>query len=128
MSDLQTLEKVRDDISGMLDISRASLSAQQRVDRGAVAEGTALAYGQTHGQTHGQTNGQTNGQAFPRSKLMRAVTRHPFLIAATIATVWYVGPTRLGALAAAGTAAIARNSGLITPLVHEAVAAIRLRR
>lgn len=120
MSDLQTLERVRDDISGMLDISRASLSAQQRVDRGAVAEGTALA--------NGQTNGQTNGQAFPRSKLMRAVTRHPFLTAATIATVWYVGPTRLGALAAAGTAAIARNSGLITPLVHEAVAAIRLRR
>ena len=110
MSDLQTLERVRDDISGMLDMSRAALSAQQRVDRVAVAEGAA----------HGQT--------FPRSKLMRAVTRHPFLTAATIAAVWYVGPTRLGALAAAGTAAIARNSGLITPLVHEAVAAIRLRR
>ena len=116
MSDLQTLERVRDDISGMLDMSRAALSAQQRVDRVAVAEGTALAYG------------QENGQLFPRSKLMRAVTRHPFLTAAAVAAVWYVGPARIGALAAAGTAAIARNSGLITPLVHEAVAAIRLRR
>lgn len=113
MSDLQTLERVRDDISGMLDMSRAALSAEQRVDRVAVAEGTALANGQ--------------GQTFPRSKLMRAVTRHPFLTAATVAVVWYVGPARIGALAAAGTAAIARNSGLITPLVHEAVAAIRLR-
>lgn len=110
MNDLETLEMVRDDISAMLDMSRASLSANQRIDREAVEEGTALA----------------NGQSFPRSKLLRAVTRHPFLTAATVATVWYVGPARLGAIAVAGASALSRNGGLIAPLILQAVASGRL--
>ena len=112
MSDLETLEMVRDDISAMLDMSRASLSANQRIDREAVEEGTAL----------------ENGQSFPRSKILRAVTRHPFLTAATVATVWYVGPVRIGAIAAAGASALARNGGLIAPLIQQAVASGRLAR
>ena len=98
MTDVKDQEHLRDTISSVLEISRASwkLKNDQETYEEEMAEGN-----------------------FPRSMLLKTLTRHPLAAAATTAALWYVGPARFGAMAVAGISLFMRHRMSILPLAEQ---------
>ncbi|ARU26981.1 hypothetical protein [Cellvibrio sp. PSBB006] len=98
MTDVKDQEHLRDTISSVLEISRASWKLKNNQE----------AYEE-----------EINEGDFPRSMLLRTLTRHPLASAATAAALWYVGPARFGAMAVAGISLFMRHRMSILPLAEQ---------
>lgn len=97
MSDLKDQEQLRDSIIGMLELSRASWKTQEKTS--------------DSGSLH-------DDQAFPRSMLFKTLHKHPLLAAATVASVWYLGPAKFGTMAVAGASLFMRHHIAILPIAQ----------
>lgn len=95
MTDLKNQEQLRDNIAGILELSRASWKAETN-----------------------DSQTKANDKAFPRSILFRTLTRHPVLSATAVAYVWYLGPGKFTAMAVAGGSLIMRHHLSILPLAQ----------
>ena len=98
MTDVKDQEHLRDTISSVLEISRTSWKLKN--DQENYEE-------------------EMNEGDFPRSMLLKAITRHPLASAATVAALWYVGPGRFGAMAVAGVSLFMRHRISILPLAEQ---------
>ena len=98
MTDVKDQEHLRDTISSVLEISRASWKLKN--DQENYEE-------------------EMNEGDFPRSMLLKTITRHPLASAATAAALWYVGPGRFGAMAVAGVSLFMRHRMSILPLAEQ---------
>ncbi|MGM8226284.1 hypothetical protein ACSV5M_06860 [Cellvibrio sp. ARAG 10.3] len=98
MTHIKDQEHLRDTIGSVLEISRTSwkLKHDQEAYEKEVTEGD-----------------------FPRSILLKTLTRHPLASAATVAALWYVGPARFGAMAFAGASLFMRHRMSILPLAEQ---------
>lgn len=100
MSDLKNQEQLRDSIKNMLELSRASWKP--------------------HRQTSGNDEGESD-KSFPRSMLFKTLYKHPLVSAATVASIWYFGPARFGAMAVAGVSLFMRHRISIMPIAQHLI-------
>lgn len=98
MTDVKNQEHLRDTIGNVLEMSRASwkLKRRQKEDDKAATEGD-----------------------FPQSMVIKTLVSHPLAVAAVIATLFYVGPARFGALAFTGASLLLRHRVSIMPLAEQ---------
>ena len=105
MSDLKNREQLRDDIASMLELSRASWKAHQE------QEEAEEVLEELERQEH----------PFPRSALIRTVTKHPALSAASAAALWYFGPAKFGTMAVAGVSVFMRYKMSLLPIAQHLI-------
>lgn len=101
MTDLKTQEQLRDNIAGILELSRASWKTKPEK----------------------QSRSYESDEFFPRSVIFRTIGRHPLLIAAALGSVWYLGATRFGAMAVAGGSLLMRHHLSILPVAQKILSA-----
>lgn len=99
MSDIQNQEQLRDSIASVLELSRQSWKLKKLADD--IEEE------------------DRSSEPFPRSILLKTLTRHPLASAATIASIWYFGPARFGAMTAAGIGLFIRHRASILPIAEQ---------
>lgn len=100
MSDIKDQEHLRDSITSMLELSRASWKNSKETTR---------------------QDEQEDETPFPRSMLFKTLCNHPFISAATVASVWYFGPARFGAMAVAGVSLFMRHRISIMPIAQHII-------
>lgn len=103
MSDLQNQEQLRDSIASVLELSRQSWKLKNLADDIKEEE--------------------RDMEPFPRSLLLKTLTKHPLASAATIASIWYFGPARFGAMTAAGIGLFIRHRASILPIAEQLLSA-----
>lgn len=99
MSDIKNQEQLRDTIASVLELSRQSWKLK---DTSEAAEEDLI-----------------NSQPFPRSILLKTITKHPLATAATVASIWYFGPAKFGAMTAAGIGLFMRHRMSILPIAEQ---------
>lgn len=102
MSDLKDQEQLRDQIAGILQLSRESWKKERAAD----------------------AENDESDQPFPRSFLFKALNQHPLLSATAVASVWYLGPARFGAMALAGASLFLRHKNSILPIAQQVLSAV----
>lgn len=96
MSNLKEQIELRDNIAGVLEISRQSWQRnRQEISR------------------------KEDADTFPRSALFRTLSKRPMLVAAAIGSIWLVGPARFGAMAIAGSSLVLRHHQTVMALVDK---------
>jgi hypothetical protein len=96
MSKLKEQIELRDNIAGILEISRQSWQSNHR-----------------------EISQQKESHKFPRSMLFRTLSKRPILAVAAIGSIWLVGPARFGAMAIAGGGLLLRHHLTIMTLVEK---------
>lgn len=102
MSDLKDQEQLRDNIADILQLSRESWTKERASD----------------------ADRDESEQPFPRSFLFKALHQHPLLSATAVASVWYLGPARFGAMALAGASLFVRHRHSILPIAQQVLSAV----
>lgn len=102
MIDLKDQELLRDNIADILQLSRESWKNE-------IAAEAAR---------------EESEQPFPRSFLFKALNQHPLLSATAVASVWYLGPARFGAMALAGASLFIRHKNSILPIAQQVLSTV----
>lgn len=97
MSDLKNQEQLRDNIGEVLELSRRAWKIKKRAD--AIED-------------------ETEGP-YPRSILFKTLSKHPAISAASLASVWLLGPARFSAMAITGISLFARYRMSILPIAQQ---------
>lgn len=100
MSDMKDQEQMRDTIASMLELSRDSWKTTRNQNTAIKAE---------------------DDENFPRSILFKALQQHPLLSIAAVASIWYMGPARFGAMAVAGASLFIRHRSSILPIAQQII-------
>lgn len=103
MSDLREQQKLRDDIASVLELSRASWKIKKLEKLNTKRE-------------------KELSDDFPRSKLFKTVTAHPYLTVGSLLSAWLITPARFGALAVAGASLLLRHRQTVLTFVEHIVA------
>jgi hypothetical protein len=98
MSNLKNQEKLRDNIAGILELSRASWKLQQSAHSESATKDSSV---------------------YPRSLLFKMLNKHPLASTVTAASIWYLGPARFAAIAVAGISLFTKHRSVIIPIAQQ---------
>ena len=102
MSDLDARKQLRDDIASILQLSRESWGKESARET---------------------YNREREEGPFPRSILFKSLNKHPVLSAVAVASIWYLGPAKFGAMGAAAAGLFFRHRDSILPIVQQILSA-----
>lgn len=98
MSNLKKQEELRDDIAGILELSRASWKLRQ---------------------SEYSESATKDNNVYPRSFLFKILSKHPLASTVTAASIWYLGPARFAAIAVASISLFTKHSSVIIPIAQQ---------
>lgn len=109
MTNLKEQEELRDSIANVLELSRASWKLRGKRKKRNVRDDNP------------DDDDDFDSEDFPRSIVIKTLTRYPLASIATIAAVWYIGPARFSAMAVAGASLFIRHRLSILPLAEQLI-------